>query len=64
VRKIAALGFERAFFMHGDPTEQGTSARIGKLALARDAGRRGWALPGPSRLGERRGRFPTSCPCN
>jgi len=34
VRKIAGLGFERAFFMHGDPIEKGAAAQIGKLALA------------------------------
>lgn len=33
VRKIAGLGFERAFFMHGDPIEKGAAAQIGKLAL-------------------------------
>jgi glyoxylase-like metal-dependent hydrolase (beta-lactamase superfamily II) len=33
VRKIAALGFERALFMHGEPIESGASAEIGQLAL-------------------------------
>ena len=33
VRKIAGLGFEKAFFMHGDPIEKGAAAQIGKLAL-------------------------------
>ena len=34
VKKIAALGFEKALFMHGDPIEKGAAAEIGKLALA------------------------------
>lgn len=34
VRKIAGLGFEKAFFMHGDPIEKGAAAQIGKLALS------------------------------
>jgi glyoxylase-like metal-dependent hydrolase (beta-lactamase superfamily II) len=34
VKKIAALGFERALFMHGDPIESGASAAIGRLALS------------------------------
>jgi glyoxylase-like metal-dependent hydrolase (beta-lactamase superfamily II) len=34
VQKIAALGFEKALFMHGDPIERGAAAEIGKLALA------------------------------
>jgi glyoxylase-like metal-dependent hydrolase (beta-lactamase superfamily II) len=33
VKKIAALGFERALFMHGDPIESGAAAEIGRLAL-------------------------------
>ena len=33
VQKVAALGFERAYFMHGDPIERGAAAEIGKLAL-------------------------------
>jgi glyoxylase-like metal-dependent hydrolase (beta-lactamase superfamily II) len=33
VRKIAGLSFERAFFMHGDPIENGAAAQINKLAL-------------------------------
>ena len=33
VQKIARLGFERAFFMHGDPIEKGAAAQINKLAL-------------------------------
>lgn len=32
-KKIAALGFEKAFFMHGDPIEKGAAAEIGKLAM-------------------------------
>jgi glyoxylase-like metal-dependent hydrolase (beta-lactamase superfamily II) len=34
VRKIAALGFEKALFMHGDPIERGAAAQLGKLALS------------------------------
>ena len=34
VRKIAALGFEKALFMHGDPIEKGAASEIRKLALA------------------------------
>jgi glyoxylase-like metal-dependent hydrolase (beta-lactamase superfamily II) len=34
VRKIAALGFERALFMHGEPIESGAAAEIGRLALS------------------------------
>ena len=34
VKKMAALGFEKAFFMHGDPIEKGAAAEIGKLALS------------------------------
>jgi glyoxylase-like metal-dependent hydrolase (beta-lactamase superfamily II) len=34
VKKIAALGFERALFMHGDPIERGAATEIGKLALS------------------------------
>jgi glyoxylase-like metal-dependent hydrolase (beta-lactamase superfamily II) len=33
VKKIAALGFGRALFMHGDPIESGAAAEIGRLAL-------------------------------
>jgi glyoxylase-like metal-dependent hydrolase (beta-lactamase superfamily II) len=33
VKKIAALGFERALFMHGDPIESGAAAEISKLAV-------------------------------
>jgi glyoxylase-like metal-dependent hydrolase (beta-lactamase superfamily II) len=34
VRKIAALGFEKALFMHGDPIERGAAAEIGRLAVS------------------------------
>ena len=34
VRKVAGLGFEKAFFMHGDPIEKGAAAQINKLALS------------------------------
>lgn len=33
VKKIAALGFEKALLMHGDPNEKGAAAEIDKLAL-------------------------------
>jgi glyoxylase-like metal-dependent hydrolase (beta-lactamase superfamily II) len=33
VKKIAALGFEKALFMHGDPIDEGAATEIGKLAL-------------------------------
>lgn len=32
VKKLAALNFERAFFGHGEPIEQGASAAVAKLA--------------------------------
>jgi len=34
VRKIAGLTFERAYFMHGEPIEEGASAQINALALS------------------------------
>ena len=33
-KKIAALGFEKALFMHGDPIESGAAAEIGRLAVS------------------------------
>lgn len=34
IRKVAALGFERALFMHGDPIDTGAAAAIGRLAVS------------------------------
>jgi glyoxylase-like metal-dependent hydrolase (beta-lactamase superfamily II) len=33
-KKIAALGFEKALFMHGDPIDRGAAAEIGRLAAS------------------------------
>lgn len=33
MKKIAALGFEKALFMHGDPIEKGAAAAINRLAI-------------------------------